>query len=279
LITLYYFFFPVGREEESAEDEGWETVHRRLKFRASPSQKSLENLSEVGTGGKNQLTRSMSVPDSTVPAPKERRSHPPHIHHKDRERERASDSKATLRAVSEQNLPNNRQRVDSRESEKENSVPKAHKSPASGDVGRPGQADKVRRDIFGVKEKQQQGKVGAWGKMIPDDHEKKTPAAENKVSTADVKKLLTGEEMKSPSTEEKKDPVKAVEDPADEKEQPELGSEEHNDEEEEKEDEADQSKLNDVSICFYIYLFVTWLNEIVFLQHLLTLLLVLCISQ
>ncbi|KAK7501611.1 hypothetical protein BaRGS_00007042, partial [Batillaria attramentaria] len=151
------------REEE---EEGWETVQRggRLRSRQSPSQKSMENLNEVGTSGKN-LTRSLSVPDSSQQ--KNKRNFASTV-----SRGSAGDNK-TMRAISEQHLPDTRERLDSKGSEKEN-IPAASPSEKStnpwkdvsridnsvksvqGTDSRQEQIKKVRRDIFDVaKEKRQ----------------------------------------------------------------------------------------------------------------------------
>ena len=131
------FFSPEPQEQE--DEEGWETVQRggRLKSRQSPSQKSLENLSEVGTGGKKQLTRSMSVPDSTA-TPKDKWGHSNTNNHRGSRSENKS-----MRAISEQHLPDTRERLDSKGSEKEN-IPRGQKS-AGVVEGRSPQIEKVKR--------------------------------------------------------------------------------------------------------------------------------------
>ena len=175
LIPLMPFSSP--EPEEPEDEEGWETVQRggRLKSRQSPSQKSLENLSEVGMGGKKQLTRSMSVPDSTAAAPKDKWGQSNANNH----RGGRNDNKS-MRAISEQHLPDTRERLDSKGSEKEN-IPRVPKS-ASGLAGgssRDPQIEKVKRDIFGSKKSN-----GAWEKKEPEPGQKmvreKRPQQEEK---------------------------------------------------------------------------------------------------
>ena len=169
------FFSP--EPEEPEDEEGWETVQRggRLKSRQSPSQKSLENLSEVGMGGKKQLTRSMSVPDSTAAAPKDKWGHSNANNH----RGGRNDNKS-MRAISEQHLPDTRERLDSKGSEKEN-IPRVPKSAGglAGGSSRDPQIEKVKRDIFGSKKSN-----GAWEKKAPEPGQKvvreKRPQQEEK---------------------------------------------------------------------------------------------------
>lgn len=111
-------------------------------------------------GGKKQLTRSMSVPDSTAAAPKDKWGHSNANNH----RGGRNDNKS-MRAISEQHLPDTRERLDSKGSEKEN-IPRVLKS-ASGLAGgssRDPQVEKVKRDIFGSKK----SNVGAWEKKAPE---------------------------------------------------------------------------------------------------------------
>ena len=139
--------------EEPEDEEGWETVQRggRLRSRQSPSQKSLENLSEVGTGGKKLLARSLSVPDSSAP-PKDRRGQP------GAGGQRGTRSEGTnMHAISKQHLPEPRERLDSKGSEKENIPTRAQRSGGAAESRDP-QVERVKRDIFGSK-----GKVVAWG--------------------------------------------------------------------------------------------------------------------
>lgn len=184
--------------EEAEEEEGWETVQRggRLRSRVSPSQKSMENLSEVGSAGKN-LTRSVSMPDSSQQ--KTKRATPPsaNSHHGS-----AGDAK-NMRAISEQHLPDARERLDSKGSEKEN-IPAAPSSGRSGnpwkDVSVGGstpvrgeksppldienwqeEIKKVRRDIFDVaKEKRHSiGQKENRGPNKPADKEDRFAAEDD----------------------------------------------------------------------------------------------------
>lgn len=142
--------------EEMEDEEGWETVQRggKLKSRQSPSQKSLENLSEAGANSKKQIIRSMSVPDSSLMPPKEKRTFP------NRNQRASRNDKNNMRAVSQQHLPDGRDRLDSKGSEKEN-IHRFQKPVVEADVKRDAQVDRVKRDIFGTR-----GRVGAWGKKM-----------------------------------------------------------------------------------------------------------------
>ncbi|KAL8602246.1 hypothetical protein ACOMHN_022759 [Nucella lapillus] len=177
----------VQEPEELEDEEGWETVQRggKLRSRQSPSQKSLENLSEAGSS-KKQIIRSMSVPDSSTQLPKEKRTYP------NRNQRANRNDKNNMRAVSHQDLPNGRDRVpngrdrlDSKGSEKEN----IHKSQklarvVEAEVKRDVQVEKVKRDIFGTKDK---GQVGAWGKKL-DGGEGEKPAEQPKMKEEEVLK-------------------------------------------------------------------------------------------
>lgn len=188
LIPLIPFFSP--EPEEPEDEEGWETVQRggRLKSRQSPSQKSLENLSEVGMGGKKQLTRSMSVPDSTAAAPKDKWGHSNANNH----RGGRNDNKS-MRAISEQHLPDTRERLDSKGSEKEN-IPRVPKS-ASGLAGgssRDPQIEKVKRDIFGSKKSN-----GAWEKKVPEPEPGQKVVREKRPQQEEKKEVETSEAKSS----------------------------------------------------------------------------------
>ena len=188
LIPLIPFFSP--EPEEPEDEEGWETVQRggRLKSRQSPSQKSLENLSEVGMGGKKQLTRSMSVPDSTAAAPKDKWGHSNANNH----RGGRNDNKS-MRAISEQHLPDTRERLDSKGSEKEN-IPRVPKS-ASGLAGgssRDPQIEKVKRDIFGSKKSN-----GAWEKKAPEPEPGQKVVREKRPQQEEKKEVETSEAKSS----------------------------------------------------------------------------------
>ncbi|XP_076464959.1 S phase cyclin A-associated protein in the endoplasmic reticulum-like isoform X2 [Babylonia areolata] len=175
------------KEPEVEDEEGWETVQRggRLKSRQSPSQKSLENLSEAGMGGKKQIIRSMSVPDSSAAPPKDKRAFP------NNHRGNRGDKN---RAASHQHLPVTRERLDSKGSEKEN-INRSQKPVTMADTKREVQVEKVKRDIFGTKDK---GHTGAWGKKIG------TGDSENVVGREKTKEEVNGVETVTgkPSDEE-----------------------------------------------------------------------------
>lgn len=100
------------QDSEEEEEEGWEKVQRggRLKARQSPSQKSLDNVNEMGKSGKKSLTRSISAPDSTT---KEK----PGMVSGSQDKHGVHQS---MQAISEQDLSDSRKRLDSKGSEKEN---------------------------------------------------------------------------------------------------------------------------------------------------------------
>ncbi|XP_025077165.1 LOW QUALITY PROTEIN: S phase cyclin A-associated protein in the endoplasmic reticulum-like [Pomacea canaliculata] len=145
------------QDSEEEEEEGWEKVQRggRLKARQSPSQKSLDNVNEMGKSGKKSLTRSISAPDSTT---KEK----PGMVSGSQDKHGVHQS---MQAISEQDLSDSRKRLDSKGSEKEN-IPDLEINntinekiqPAHGDhifkknekQIKEDSAKKVRREIFGL---------------------------------------------------------------------------------------------------------------------------------
>lgn len=151
------------------DEEGWETVQRggRMKARHSPSQKSLENLLVHGSGGKKDLTRSMSVPDSSIQEVKQTGIFT--------EQERKEEKKC-LRTSSEQHLPEMRERLDSKGSEKEN-IPifvtvenicsedlKSLQSKSTNNDPSSPLLKTVKRNIFGVSK--EKDKLGADNKVL-----------------------------------------------------------------------------------------------------------------
>ena len=164
---------------EEEDEEGWETVQRggRLRSRQSPSQKSCENLSELGSGGKKSYTRSNSVPNSSAPLQRDKRKQGSVA-----QRSGKNDSQ-NMRAISEQQLPGPRERLDSKGSEKENNSPGVQKTGTDGER-RSMQIEKVKRDIFGTQEKKT---TNAWTKKTPE-------AEDNDDKAKEVKPSLVNEE-------------------------------------------------------------------------------------
>ena len=88
-----------------------------------------------------------------------------------------------MRAISEQHLPDPRKRLDSKGSEKEN-IHKKSKPAVVVENSRTTQAEKVKRDIFGGKDK---SRMGAWGKKLPDPENSQQAVEEKRGKQVEMK--------------------------------------------------------------------------------------------